>query len=121
MANVRSMVAAVMVVGMLAGCGAAPTTEKVTEALKPIMPADFSVTSVAKLDALSNVYEVVVTINKQPTVLYVDKKLKHVISGSILELASKKNLTYEAQQKNKPAGATQTGAQPPSAPAQPGK
>lgn len=121
MKKIRSISAAVMVTGMLAGCGSAPTTEKVTEALKPIMPANYTVNSVVKLNAIDDIFEVVVAIDKQPTVLYVDKKLKHVISGSIVEIASKKNLTYETQMKNKPAGQPQPVAQQPSAPPQKAK
>jgi hypothetical protein len=107
----RTIAAAVMVTALLAGCGSAPSKEKVAEALKPIMPPSFSVSSVEKLNVLKDVYEVVVAIDNQPTVLYVDNKLKHVISGSIVEIASKKNLTYETQMKNR------TGAQPQPAPA----
>ena len=97
----KKMTAAVILTGLLAGCGSAPSKEKVTEALKPIMPANFTVNSVEKLNVIKDVYEVVVAIDKQPTVLYVDKSLKHVISGSIVEIASKKNLTYETQMKNR--------------------
>lgn len=117
MITVRNFAVAAIVTALLTGCAADPTTEKVTEALKPIMPTDFAVNSVTKLSVLNGVYEVVVTINKQPTVLYIDRKLTHVISGSVMEIASKKNLTYEAQQKIKPAGAPQTAVQPPSSPA----
>ncbi len=109
----RNIVAAVLVTGMLAGCSVAPTKEKVTEALKPIMPANFTVNSVEKLDAIKDIFEVVVVIDQQPTVIYMDKNLKHVISGSIVEIASKKNLTYETQMKNKPAGQAQKAIQPP--------
>lgn len=116
MMKLRSLAVTTVVIFQLAGCAADPSTEKVTEALKPIMPTDFAVNSVAKLSALNGVYEVVVTINKQPTVLYIDRKLTHVISGSVMEIASKKNLTYEAQQKIKPAG-TPAAVQSPSAPA----
>jgi hypothetical protein len=98
-------IAALFLAALLAGCGAAPTPEKVTEALKPIMPPNYTVNSVTRLGAIDDVYEVVVAIDKQPTVLYIDKKLKHVISGSIVEIASKKNLTYETQMKNRPGGA----------------
>jgi hypothetical protein len=96
----------------LAGCGTAPTTEKVTEALKPIMPPNFTVNSITKLGVIDDVYEVIVAIDKQPTVLYIDKKLKHVISGSIVEIASKKNLTYETQMKNRPGGAQPAASAP---------
>lgn len=117
MMKTRNIVAAVLVSGILAGCGA-PSVEKVTEALKPIMPPNYTVNSVTKLNVISDVYEIVVAIDKQPTVLYIDKTLKHVISGSIVEIASKKNLTYETQMKNKPAqpAVQQQPAAPPAPP-----
>lgn len=93
--------------GLLSGCGAAPSKESVSETLKPIMPPNYSVKSIEKFTALDGVYEVVVVINDQPTVLYLDSKLKHVISGSVVEIATKKNLTYESQIKNKPVGQPQ--------------
>ena len=92
--------------GVLIGCTANPTNEKVSEALKPILPANYAVNSVSKLNVIGDIYEVVVSIDKQPTVLYLDKSLKYVISGSIVEIASKKNLTYETQMKNRPAAQT---------------
>ncbi len=92
---------AVIVAGMLAGCGSAPSKEKVAEALKPIMPPSFTINSVEKVNAFKDVYEVVVAIDKQPTVLYVDSTLKYVLSGSVVEIATKKNLTYETQMKNR--------------------
>jgi hypothetical protein len=95
------LISSVVIVGIIAGCSSAPSNEKVSETLKPIMPEHFSVTSVEKLDALDGLYEVVVTIDSQPTVIYLDKKLKHVISGSVVEISSKKNLTYAKQAKLK--------------------
>lgn len=100
----KRIFAAMLLASLMAGCGAVPSKEKVSEALKPIMPPAFSVKSIEKFSALDGVYEAVVVINDQPTVLYLDRTLKHVISGSVVEIASKKNLTYETQMKNKPAG-----------------
>ena len=93
---------AVIVAGMLAGCGSAPSKEKVAEALKPIMPPSFTINSVEKVNAFKDVYEVVVAIDKQPTVLYVDSTLKYLLSGSVVEIATKKNLTSETQLRNRP-------------------
>lgn len=122
MNHVRSrLLSGLLLAIMVAGCNAAPTNEKVTEVLKPIMPPSFSVKSIENFSALKGVYEVVVVIDNQPTVLYLDSKLKHVISGSVVEIASKKNLTYETQMKNKPAGQQQPAAQQPAAPVQKAK
>ncbi|OGU14424.1 MAG: hypothetical protein A2076_16825 [Geobacteraceae bacterium GWC2_53_11] len=101
-----------VLVSLVAGCGVAPSKDKVSEALKPIMPPNFSVKSIEKFSALDGIYEVVVVINDQPTVLYLDSKMKHVISGSVVEIASKKNLTYETQMKNKPTGLPQAAPSP---------
>jgi len=103
-----------MIAGVLSGCSSAPSKEKVTETLKPIMPSNFSVGKIEKFSALDGIYEVIVFIDNQPTILYLDSTLKHLISGSIVEIASKKNLTYETQMKNKPAAPPQ-----PIAPQQP--
>lgn len=122
--KVKAIIVSIALSTMLFGCGGAPSKEQVTEALKPILPPNFTVNSVEKLSAIDNVFEVVVLIDKQPTVLYVDGKLKHVISGSIVEIVSKKNLTYETQMKNKPVSPAQPAAaapQQPTAPASTGQ
>lgn len=114
----KRLFAALLLACLVAGCGAVPSKDSVSEALKPIMPPGFSVKSIEKFSALDGVYEAVVIINDQPTVLYLDRALKHVISGSVVEIASKKNLTYETQMKNKPAGQSPAAAQNPSVPLQ---
>jgi hypothetical protein len=121
MKMIKQIAATLLITAMVSGCSSDPTADKVTEALKPIMPPNFTVNSVVKLNALSDIYEVVVLIDKQPTVLYLDKKLKHVISGSIVEIATKKNLTYETQMKNKPTDQPQSAVQPPAPPQPPVK
>lgn len=117
----KSLFAALLLVCLVAGCGAVPSKDEVSEALKPIMPPGFSVKNIEKFSALDGVYEAVVVINDQPTVLYLDRSLKHVISGSVVEISSKKNLTYETQMKNKPAGQSPPAVQSPSAPLQKSK
>jgi len=110
----RNLLSGLVLACVVTGCSSAPSKEKVSETLKPIMPPSFIVSSIVKFPALDGIYEVVVVIDNQPTVLYLDSKLKHVISGSVVEIASKKNLTYETQMKNKPAGQPQPLAQQPS-------
>jgi hypothetical protein len=41
--------------------------------------------------------EVAVKMDKQPVVLYMDKKAQYVFSGSLLHVETRKNLTIEAQ------------------------
>lgn len=96
---------------MLSACSA-PTTDKVTIALKPVMPQNYVVKSVEKCAGINGLYEVVVEIANQPTILYMDSKLKHIVSGSIVEIATKKNYTYETQMKLKPTTAPQAAVTP---------
>ena len=110
-----NIVVTVIIAGMLTGCGSVPTKEKVAEALKPIMPPNFAVSSVEKVSAFKDVYEVVVAIDKQPSVLYVDSTLKYVLSGSVVEIATKKNLTSETQLRNRPTVAPPSVVQQPPA------
>ena len=92
-------VVAVIVSGALAACAAPPSKEQAAEILKPVLPAGFSVTSVTRLREIAGVYEVVVAIDNQPTLLYLDSSLKYIISGTVVEIATKRNLTYESQVK----------------------
>ena len=78
-----------------------PAKEKVTESIKKIMPPNFEVVSVTPLKELPGLIEVAVKMDKQPIVLYMDKKAQYVFSGSLLHVESKKNLTVEAQGKIK--------------------
>ena len=110
---VRHLCLILVLTFFIAGCGATPSKEKVSEALKPIMPQNFAISSVEKLKSIDGLYEVVVVIDNQPTIIYLDSKLKHVVSGSVVEIASKKNLTYETQMKNKAAGQSPSAVQQP--------
>jgi len=83
----------------LAACSAAPTKEQVSEGLKKIIPASFEVLSISELKEIPGLYEVVLRANKQIIVLYTDKKTKYVLSGSLMALDSRSNLTLETQMK----------------------
>ena len=89
------------VIILLSACSQTPNNEKVSEAIKPIMPPDFKIISVNPVSEFPGVYEVSLTMNKQPAIVYINKKGTHVLSGSLLELATKKNITIEAQNKIK--------------------
>lgn len=86
----------------LTACNAStPSKEKVAEAVKKIMPANFEVVSVKPVNEIPGLIEVSVRMDKQPVVFYMDKKAQYVISGSLLRIDTKKNLTIEAQERIK--------------------
>ena len=92
----------IMVCLYLSACSSAtPSKETVAASLKSIMPANYEVVSVAQLKDMPGLIEVAVKMDKQPVVLYLDKKAQYVLSGNLLELKTKKNLTIEAQSKIK--------------------
>lgn len=65
------------------------------------MPPNFEVVSITPLKEFPGIVEVAVKMDKQPVVLYMDKKGQYVLSGSLIELKTKKNLTIEAQSRIK--------------------
>lgn len=78
-----------------------PTKEVVVASIKKIMPPNFEVVSVAPLKEVPGLIEVSIKMDKQPVVIYMDRKAQYVISGSLLHVETKKNLTIEAQGKIK--------------------
>lgn len=78
-----------------------PTKAVVTESIKKIMPPNFEVVSIVPLKEIPGLIEVSVKMDKQPVVIYMDKKAQYVLSGSLLHVETKKNLTIEAQGKIK--------------------
>lgn len=84
---------------LLTACGGAPKKEDVTASIKKIMPVNFEVLDVSPVKGISGLYEVLVKADKQSVVLYVNKNAKLVVSGSIVDVDSKQNLTLEAQKK----------------------
>jgi hypothetical protein len=87
------------IVFTLTACSPAPTKDQVRESVKSIMPPTFEVLEVSELKDIPSLYQVVIKIGSQPVVLYMDKKRKYVLSGSLLSLENKGNLTLEAQKK----------------------
>lgn len=83
----------------LSACGGAPKKEDVAASIKKIMPVNFEVTAVSAVSGIPGLFEVLVKADKQPVVLYVNKSAKLVVSGSIVDVDSKQNLTLEAQKK----------------------
>lgn len=78
-----------------------PSKETVTGSIKKIMPPNYEIVSISPLKEVPGLIEVAVKMDKQPVVLYMDKKAQYVISGSLLHIESNKNLTAGAQEKIK--------------------
>lgn len=90
----------------LFGCGSScPSKEKMKASISKILPVNLEVVEVAQLKEIPGLCEVVVKTDNLPVVFYVDKKGKFVISGSIVELQTKRNITSEKQRKYSPAAA----------------
>lgn len=108
---------------MLAGCslGSEPSKEKVAAAITTIMPVKFEVVKISKLEAVKGLYEVVLKMDTQAVVVYLDQDAKHLVSGSVLRLSDKKNLTQETMQsyQQKPVQVPDKSPQPKQAPVQP--
>ncbi len=85
------------VLGMFIGCGGAPSRDVVKASVKKIMPVDFEISEVNKLKEISGLYEVVLKLNNQSIIFYTDKDAKYIVSGSIVEADTKKNITMERQ------------------------
>jgi protein-disulfide isomerase len=99
MSNVRKAVVIFLACWALTACGGQPKKEEVTASLKKIMPINFEIVAIAPVSGISGLFEVQVKADKQPLVLYVNKNANLVVSGSIVDINSKQNLTLEAQKK----------------------
>jgi len=83
----------------LVGCSKAPTKEQAQESIKQLVPVAFEVVDLTELKQVPGLYQVVIRVNNQPVVLYLDKSAKYAFSGNLLSLADKTNLTQEVQKK----------------------
>ncbi|MBJ6727454.1 disulfide isomerase DsbC N-terminal domain-containing protein [Geomesophilobacter sediminis] len=90
---------AMLVFVLLAGCSSAPSKEQVKESMKKLIPVDFQVVDVRAVSQVPGLVEVVIKAGNQPMVIYMDKKAKYVLSGSLMEVDTKKNLTRETVTK----------------------
>ncbi|NVN99822.1 MAG: hypothetical protein HXX17_10890 [Geobacteraceae bacterium] len=95
---VKALLAVTFMLAVTA-CDNAPKKEDVAISLKKIMPVNFEVLNVSPVDGISGLYEVLINADKKPLVLYVNSKAKLVVSGSIVNVDSKQNLTAEAVKK----------------------
>ncbi len=78
-------------------CSKAPSKEDAKKSIKQILPVEFDVAEVRKLDEIPGLVEVVLKLDRQHVIFYMDSKAKYIVSGSIVETATKKNITLERQ------------------------
>ncbi len=76
-----------------------PSKEVVTTALKKVIPVAFTIEEIKTLNEIPGVCEVVITASNQPLVFYMNSKGTYIISGSVIEVATKKNLTLDVIKK----------------------
>lgn len=81
----------------LFACGGTPSKEEVTKSIKQILPIDFEIVQINKMKEVPGLVEIVLKLDKQHIIFYMDNKAKYIVSGSIVETATKKNLTLERQ------------------------
>lgn len=79
----------------------APSKETVSASIKGIMPPSYEVVSVVPLNEIPGLFEVSVRMDKQPVVLYMDRHAKYILTGNLMHIESKKNLTIDSQNKIK--------------------
>lgn len=101
MAIVLKLLLLILVSFLCACTNQVPDKKTVSDSIRKIMPPNYEVVSVIPLKEVPGLLEVAVMMDKQPVILYIDKKVQYVFSGSLLHLGSKKNLTNEAQSKIK--------------------
>ncbi|QXE91491.1 hypothetical protein KP001_02790 [Geomonas subterranea] len=82
----------------LNACSKAPAKEQVQETIKKFVPMEFEVLQISK-EPYAGLYEVVVSVRKQPVVFYVDKNCQYLFSGSLMSADTKVNLSMETQKK----------------------
>ena len=76
-----------------------PSKDTVKNAVKDLIPQDFTVESVSNVKGISGLCEVVVKVGAQPIVFYTDSSTQYVIAGNLISIKDKKNITRERQQE----------------------
>jgi len=74
-----------------------PSKEQVEKVLKPIIP-NGKVVEVNETP-IQNIYEIVVEVNNRYYPFYIDKSLKYLISGPVVDIEGRRNLTQERAQE----------------------
>lgn len=87
---------------VLSGCGYdCPSKETVKSSVQKIMPVNFDVVEIKGIRDIPGLCEVIITVDKQPVTFYVDRKSRYIMSGSMVEVESGKNITLEGQKAYK--------------------
>lgn len=97
MKNFSKCLGVLVVFAFLTGCGGAPSKDAVKASVKKIMPVEFEIAEVNKVNGIPGLYEVVLKLGTQSVIFYTDKDAKYIVSGSIVEAETKKNITMERQ------------------------
>lgn len=120
MSRIAMLTLTILCLFLGAACTKQPSKEIVKDAVGKVMPGSYEITGVRPVEGIGGLYEVVVTMGGgQPVIFYMDGAGKYLVSGSIIETATKKNLTLEQVKKMAPP--TSQSAQPPQAGAPPRK
>jgi protein-disulfide isomerase len=82
-----------------AGCSGSqgPSKDLVKQSMQKVLPVPFQVLDVRQVKEIPGLYQVALKTASQPIVVYMDSKAKYLISGSLMALDTKTNLTLESQ------------------------
>jgi len=83
-----------LIIFLLCGNSFALTNEEATSILKDIFKAEFKIVEIREAP-LEGFWEVVSEIGQDRMIIYIDKNLKFIIHGQILDRQSKRNLTLD--------------------------
>lgn len=105
MKKIRQQIALLVTASvLLSACSqSVPSKDEVNAALKSVLTGSFEIVNVTKRNEVNGLIEVVIKHDNQPLVVYFDKNLKYVFTGSVIEMAGKRNITLETQKKYVPA------------------
>lgn len=78
-----------------------PDKEVVSASIKSIMPPKYEVIKVVPVKEMGGLLEVSLIMDGRPVIIYMDRKAKYVLTGNLMQIETKKNLTTEAQGKIK--------------------
>lgn len=84
---------------LVAACSSTPSKEQAKESIKKIIPVDFEIIELQESKEIPGLVEAVIQASNQTLVVYLDRKAKYLLTGSLMEVGSKTNLTMVKQQK----------------------
>lgn len=85
----------------LSGCSQCPSKEAARNSLQSLLPEQLTIAEIRSSKEVPSLCEIILTGDKQPTVFYIDKKGRYLVLGSLIEVATKKNITLERQKSYK--------------------